>query len=172
MRGDYVRRGTLAEAIGVARDAGARSVVFDVEPVVASWYGSQPALDDGVACVLREAAAVSGIVMVCFATNSSRRPSGPPASEGIRVCYLASALKPFRLAPYQDFPRPGMLVGDQVLTDGLLARRLGYLFVHITPPHGHVPPRPWLLSRLGLVLRPLLFRKAQLARSTRRLGGE
>jgi predicted HAD superfamily phosphohydrolase YqeG len=122
--------------------------------------------------VLAEAAKVSGIVAVCFATNSSRRPSGPPASEGIRVCYLASALKPFRLAPYRGFPRPGMLVGDQLLTDGLLARRLGYLFVHVTPRSEHVPPRPWLLSRLGLLVRPLLFRKTQLASSTRRLGGE
>src|SRR5437763_16621209 len=124
MRGDYVRRGTLAEALHVARDVGARSVVFDVEPVVAPWYGGQPALDAGIACVLREAAKVSGIVTVCFATNSSRHPSGAPAAKGIRVHYLASALKPFRLAPYRGFPRPGPLAGDQLLTAGPLARRL------------------------------------------------
>lgn len=162
MRGEYVRRGTLSQALRVAGEVKARSVIFDVEPLVASWYGSQGALDAGVARALREAARISGVVTVCFATNSARRPSGVPASRGIQVRYLASALKPFRLAPYQGFPRPGMLIGDQLLTDGLLARRLGYLFVHVTPERKHVPPRPWLLSQLGRLLRPLLFRRLSL----------
>ncbi len=51
----------------------------------------------------------------------------------MRVVYLASAGKPLRTTPYRGFPRPGMVIGDQVATDGVLARRLGYAFVLFDP---------------------------------------
>ena len=70
---------------------------------------------------------------------------------------MASAAKPLRIAPYRDLPRPGAVIGDQLPTDGILAYRLGYLFLHYDPPYGHVPIGPRLMHRWGRVVRPVLF---------------
>jgi hypothetical protein len=107
---------------------------------------------------------------VVFSTNSSRRPSALPAAPGgeadadglvglagLRVEYVTSAAKPLRVAPYRDLPRPGAVIGDQLPTDGILAYRLGYLFLHYDPPYGHVPIGPRLMHRWGRVVRPVLF---------------
>jgi hypothetical protein len=51
-----------------------------------------------------------------------------------------------------------MVIGDQIATDGLLARRLGYAFVHFVPRLDHVPRGPWLLGQGGRAIRPLLYR--------------
>ena len=74
--------------------------------------------------------------------------------------YLASAGKPLRTAAYQRFPRPGMVIGDQVATDGILARRLGYAFVLYDPQSSGVPAGPRLMGAAGRLVRPLLFTRA------------
>ncbi|HTS99591.1 MAG TPA: hypothetical protein VMI33_23525 [Streptosporangiaceae bacterium] len=149
---------TLAEALRRAAQRGAKTLVLDVEPVVAYWDSGQQALDQGVRQALAQAGAVPGVAVVCFATNSARHPSASLACPGVRVEYLTSAGKPFRLAPYQGFPAPGVVIGDQPLTDGLLAGRLGYAFVHCTPDVARVPRGPWLLGQAGRLVRPLLDR--------------
>jgi predicted HAD superfamily phosphohydrolase YqeG len=136
----------------------ARTVIFDVEPLLADWDSSQEALDHGIARVLDEVAAIPGLQLVCFATNSSRRPSVIPACAGIQVEFVTSARKPLRTAPYRDFSRPGVVIGDQVLTDGLLARRLGFTFLHFAPALAAMPPGPRMLSRIGGLVRPVLWR--------------
>lgn len=159
-------RATFAQAAGlddVVRQAGelsARTMVFDVEPLVAYWDGGQDALDQGVAWVLSEVAAVPTVQVVCFATNSLRRPSAIPSEPGVRVVYLASAGKPLRTAPYRDFPRPGMVIGDQIVTDGILASRLGYTFVLVNPEVMDIPAGPRLMRAGGRLVRPLLFTRA------------
>lgn len=160
MREEQARIATLADGLRVVREIGAKTVILDVEPLVAYWDSGQRSLDQGIAQVLTEIAEVPGVVAVCFATNSARRPSADPAYPGIRVTYLASAYKPFRVDLYRDLPKPGVLIGDQVLTDGLLAVRLGYVFVQYTPEQDRVPQRPWLLAQLGRAARPLLFRRS------------
>ena len=60
---------------------------------------------------------------------------------------------------YRGFPLPGVVIGDQVATDGILARRLGYAFVLHRPP-GRIPAGPRLMNRLGQLVRPLLFTRA------------
>jgi hypothetical protein len=52
-----------------------------------------------------------------------------------------------------------VVIGDQVATDGILARRLGYAFVLHRPP-GRIPAGPRLMNRLGQLVRPLLFTRA------------
>jgi len=156
VRNGYVHVATLHDALRVAREYSAKTVVLDIEPVVAYWDSGQQALDQGLTHVLTEVGAVPGVLVVCFATNSARRPSVSLACPGVRVVYLASAGKPFRVAPYQDFPAPGALIGDQVLTDGLLARRLGYAFVHCTPELARVPRGPWLMNQGGRLALPLV----------------
>ena len=157
VRDGYRQVASLDAALEISRGLGARTVVLDVEPLVAAWRDGQQALDRGVADVLTRTAAVPGVVMVCFATNSARRPSVIPACPDVRTVYLASAGKPFRTAPYRGFPAPAVVIGDQIATDGMLARRLGCAFLHVVPGPACAPLGPRLLSRGGRALRPLLF---------------
>ena len=157
MRTGYERLAGLDEVLDCARELSARTVIFDIEPLVAYWDSGQADLDRGVALVLSQVETVPSVQVVCFATNSLRRPSGLSRADGVRVVYLTSAGKPLRIASYRSFPRPGMVIGDQIATDGILARRLGYVYVQNRPPLGRVPAGPRLMDRFGQLLRPLLF---------------
>jgi predicted HAD superfamily phosphohydrolase YqeG len=135
-------------------------VIFDVEPLVAYWDGDQEALDQGIARVLSEVSALPALQVLCFATNSARRPAVVPSRAGVQVVYLASAGKPFQTAAYRRFPRPGVVIGDQVATDGILARRLGYAFVWFDPHLAGIPAGPRLMAAWGRLVRPLLYTRA------------
>ena len=148
----------LADLLTEAGKLAVRTIIVDVEPLVAFWDSDQPALDRGIARVLGEVRAVPSVRAVVFATNSARRPSAVPACEGIQVSYVASARKPLHTAPYRDLPRPGAVAGDQLPTDGVLAYRLGFTFLHYVPEMTGVPRGPALMHRWGEPLRPLLFR--------------
>jgi len=133
-----------------------RTLIIDIEPLVAYWDSTQDALDRGITHVLDLVAAIPGVAVVCFATNSARRPSAQPRRAEVRVVYLASAHKPVQITPYLGFLRPGVVIGDQVLTDGLLAKRLRYVFLHYRAPLTGAPLGPQLLHRLGrLAQRPI-----------------
>jgi hypothetical protein len=93
-------------------------------------------------------------LFLAFATNSTRRPSGLPDG----VSYHSTALKPLRTKLYRGLPGPGVVIGDQVATDGLLAYRLGYSFVRYRPP-GRLEPGPRAMAALGELVRPLVFRR-------------
>jgi len=157
VRGAYHPYTDLDALLAKAAELSAKTLVFDVEPLVAYWDNGQDALDRGVAEILTKAATVPGVAVVCFSTNSLRRPTTVPTLPGVRVVYLASARKPLWIAPYADFPRPGVVIGDQVVTDGLLARRLGYTFLHYRPPHHRSAWGPRLLDYGGRLARPLFF---------------
>jgi hypothetical protein len=136
----------------------AQAVIIDIEPFVATWDSSQRALDEGIARVLERFAGIPSVRALCFATNSARLPSAMPDTQpGLRVDYQASARKPSRTAPYRDMPRPGVVVGDQIATDGILARRLRFTFLHVRQELRSMPVGPMLLSGWGQMLRPLLF---------------
>ena len=156
MRTVFEHAADLADAARQAGELSARTVVFDVEPLVAYWRGTQQDLDEGIARVLGSIATLPTVEVVCFSTNSPRRPSAAPGAAGVRVVYLASARKPLRTTAYQSFPRPGVVVGDQVATDGILARRLGYAFIQVDQPAG-IPVRPRLMAAAGRLVEPLLF---------------
>jgi hypothetical protein len=164
MTGAYERVTSLAELFARVGELAIKTLVFDIEPLVSPWNGGQQGLDRGVAEVLDQAGAVPSVRAVVFSTNSARRPSvfppalpSPAVPADLRVEYLASAAKPLRIGPYRDLPRPGAVIGDQVPTDGILAYRLGYLFLHFDPPYDDVPLGPRLMHRWGQVVRPVLF---------------
>ena len=149
----------LGDAVSLAGELSVRTVIVDVEPLVAYWDGTQESLDEGIARVLGEIVKLPTVEVVCFSTNSLRRPSVVPSPAGVRVVYLASAGKPLRTTAYRRFPRPGVVIGDQVATDGILARRLGYAFIQFDPPPG-VPVGPRLMAAAGRLVQPLLFTEA------------
>jgi predicted HAD superfamily phosphohydrolase YqeG len=144
----------------------ARTLIFDVEPLVAWWDTSQQTLDEGIAVVVAQLDQVPEVRDLMFATNSDRRPSALPSEPGVRVSYLASAGKPLRTGAYRGLPGPGAVIGDQVLTDGLLAYRLGFTFLHWDPRLAGVPIGPRAMNLLGRVARPLLFGRARAVRDS------
>jgi predicted HAD superfamily phosphohydrolase YqeG len=162
VRSAYKAVADLRDAERHAAELAVRTVIIDVEPLVAYWDSGQHVLDVGLSRVLADlAGSVPGLRAVCFATNSARRPTALPAAAGIDVSYVASARKPVHIAPYAALPRPGAVIGDQVPTDGLLARRLGFAFIHYIPAQEAVPPGPRLLHQGGRVLIPVLFRSGR-----------
>ncbi|MFD0636931.1 hypothetical protein ACFQ9X_40535 [Catenulispora yoronensis] len=125
---------TLDEVWTLIGGLGSRSLVFDVEPLVAIWDTDTAALDAGLAETLRRLEHLPDREVVLFSTNSARRPTALPGLPDTRIGYRSSADKPLRVNEYRDLPRPGLVVGDQLATDGALAWRLGFDFVHYQPP--------------------------------------
>jgi len=157
VRPRYERIADLGELMRHAGNLHVRTMIFDVEPLVAYWDSGQEVLDQGIARVCSEVGAMPDVQVLCFATNSLRRPSIVPGRPGLRVVYLAAAGKPLRTAPYRDFPRPGVVIGDQVGTDGILARRLDYAFVLYDARVLGAPAGPRLMGTWGKLVRPLLY---------------
>jgi hypothetical protein len=159
MRTRYERHRQLDDVLDRAGKLSMRTIIFDVEPLVSWWDNTQESLDWGVAMVVGKVSTLPTVRALVFSTNSVRRPTViPEAGRDLEVSYLASAAKPLRTAPYRDLPRPGAVVGDQVPTDGLLARRLGYTFLHYEPPLDGIPLGPRVMHRLGRLGLPLLFK--------------
>ena len=139
----------LADVFARAGQLAVTTMIFDIEPLVAPWNSGQQALDSGIAEVLSQVRTVPSVRAVVFSTNSARRPSAVPAGRGLQVRYLASAGKPLRTAPYRDLPRPGAVIGDQLPTDGVLAYRLGYTFLHYAPADGRRADRAPVHAPMG-----------------------
>jgi hypothetical protein len=158
MPAGYERLTDLSGVLARARELSARTLIFDVEPLVAWWDTSQQTLDQGIGGIVTQLDQVPEVRDVMFATNSARRPSALPSVPGVRVSYLASAGKPLRTEAYHGLPGPGAVIGDQVLTDGLLAYRLGFTFLHWDPRLAGIPPGPRLMRLFGRLARPLVFR--------------
>lgn len=160
MRSGYEHLTDLADVLDRAARLSVRTMVVDIEPLVSWWDNDQASLDWGVAMVAGRAATLPALRVLVFATNSVRRPSSLPSGPdrpGVEVRYLASAGKPLRTAPYRGLPRPGAVVGDQVATDGLLAWRLGFTFLHYQPALAGIPLGPRLMHSLGRLAVPLIF---------------
>jgi predicted HAD superfamily phosphohydrolase YqeG len=147
-----------SEATRRIAELAARTVIIDVEPLIAFWNTDQHILSEGVAAILANLGAEPGQIRhVVFATNSARRPAAIPALDGVQISYLALARKPLRTVPYRDLPNPGVVIGDQIATDGVLAWRLGYAFLRYTPDTLTIPLGPRIMAGLGQPLRKLLF---------------
>jgi hypothetical protein len=154
MRTAYREVSDLAGAAGWLRELGARTVVIDVEPLVAGWDTGAAELRRGVDEAVALLADVAGLEVVGFATNSLRRLAGAHGA----FFFVTAARKPLLTRPYRDLPRPAVLVGDQLATDGVLAWRLGFAFAHVHHRGTRLPRGPAALGQLGRPLRRLLFR--------------
>src|SRR5262245_27049437 len=103
MKTRYMRATTPDEVWVCLAALQVKTVVFDVEPLVAFWDTDQHSLDDGIASVLAAAARI-GPNTVIFATNSARTPTMSPTVAWAAVRYLTSARKPLRVNTFQDLP--------------------------------------------------------------------
>ena len=113
------------------------ALVIDVEPFVAAWRTDEATLARGLREQLAACEGLQGLHAVWFVTNSHREPREGLASEALSVGYISRARKPFldlrRLHLSSD---PVVVLGDQVLTDGLTAWRLGATFLQIPLTEG------------------------------------
>ena len=157
MTRDYERFASVRDLVKRASELSPKTMIVDVEPLVAWWDSGQEPLDSGLTSMVNQLGGVAGVRVLCFATNSARRPSRVPPGAVAQVVYLACAGKPLQIAQYQSLPAPGVVIGDQVLTDGMLARRLGYRFLHYCPEPASMPIGPRLLRYCGQLALPLVF---------------
>ena len=132
MRASYEQLAELPDVLARARELSVRTMIFDVEPLVAWWDSGQESLDRGIAAVLSELGELPDVRAVVFATNSVRRPSTIPSLPGVRVTYLASAGKPLRTAPYRALPRPGAVIASSDANRQNSARFIGVSLLDLT----------------------------------------
>jgi predicted HAD superfamily phosphohydrolase YqeG len=135
-----------------------RTLVLDVEPLICRWRSEQRRLEDGLRAMLsRIGDDHPGIERVVFLTNSGRKPAAPPRVANLAATYVSKARKPWlRLTNLRAAPVPLVVVGDQVLTDGILAWRLNATFVQVPIPVG-APFAVRCQRLLGDMLAVLLF---------------
>lgn len=157
MRVPYREVTNLSTVVDWLDELGARTVVLDVEPLVAVWDTGEAELERGVEEAVALLAEVPSLESVGFATNSLRRLSGAVAGDAF---FVTAARKPLLTRPYRDLPHPGVVVGDQLATDGVLAWRLGFAFGYVRHPEMRRPFGPTALRALSSPLRHLLFRPA------------
>ena len=140
----------LLVALGRLRPA---TLVVDVEPLVVPW-DSAPTLfanaaDDFMQTVRANLPSVTSVVN----SSHSRCPRAADGKPDIRI--VTAARKPWRTKYLHDEPGPVAVAGDQVLTDGLLAWRLGASFLHWQVA-GPMPRWPRLQRWIGRIAAPFL----------------
>ncbi|HUA30755.1 MAG TPA: hypothetical protein VMC03_17865 [Streptosporangiaceae bacterium] len=160
MRADYQQVSDRDELLSCVAGLSPKTVIFDIEPVVAVWNTGNTELSGGVQRVAKELSAIPGIEFIGFVTNSRRRTPVTSQVGGPNVFYVSSAHKPLLIERYRHLPRPGAVIGDQLATDGIFAWRLGFDFLHYNPGAGESPPGVRLMNLTGSLLRPLFFNSA------------
>lgn len=136
----WVIPGDLALLVPAIADCRPATLILDVEPLVAPWDSDISTFVQKASGLCRVIAAqVPSMNVLVFATNSRRPRPGPPADGTLRTLLVTGAAKPWRTSYLRDLPRPIVVAGDQVLTDGLLAWRLDATFLHYAAGQ----PVPW-----------------------------
>jgi predicted HAD superfamily phosphohydrolase YqeG len=161
MRVEYRQVDDLGDVVRWLTELGSRTVIFDVEPLIALWDTGEDILREGVDTTITEILAVKDIEVIGFATNSLRHLQIHPDHDGVQAFYISRAVKPFATRRHRRLPRPGALVGDQIATDGLLAWRLGFAFAHVQHSSSRHPWGPRLMYHLGRPLTSRLFQPDQ-----------
>jgi predicted HAD superfamily phosphohydrolase YqeG len=148
------------EISSAIEDLRTATVLLDVEPLVCLWNSGDDELAAGLTLMLERIVAVPSLRAAVFITNSRRVPSIPLHNSRLAVSYLHSARKPWlSLEHFRVLPRPVAVVGDQPLTDGLLAWRLRAPFVQLGLPE-QTPPGIRLQAKLGGAVLRTLFASA------------
>jgi len=132
-----------------------RILILDIEPLLIDWKAPDGAWSLRPEDLL-DAVSGSGVQTLRLVSNSRRSFAALP--EGLADNLVMRAWKPWtslRRLRLDDAEQPGVVCGDVSLTDGLLAARLGFVFVHL-----EIDRRP-LYPALQDFCGPLLRRRAQ-----------
>jgi hypothetical protein len=129
---------------------GSGTAIIDVEPIVSHWKQNQEDLDRGLRSVLAKLADIP----LVFVTNSDRSPSNE--CTGRAVTFISKARKPFTRLPANM--AYSAVIGDQILTDGLLAWRYQTLYIQTPLPPG-TPLGICVQRFIGNLLIHLMFRE-------------
>lgn len=165
LRSTLIRADSPEDVAAAIIELDAASVIADVEPLACMWGSDDRALLDGTATVLHALERAPSLVEVVFVTNSRRVPSVALEHAPLRVGYCSHAGKPWiDLAQFRALPRPLVVVGDQLLTDGLLAWRLDAPFIRLELPPG-APLGVRLQSALGSIVGRMFFRRPSTCRA-------
>jgi hypothetical protein len=157
MRADYQQFSDQDELLSCVDSLSPKTVILDVEPFVALWNTGTSELSGGVERLANKLSAIPGIEILGFVTNSRRHTPVTGQADGPSVFYVSSAHKPLLIQRYRHLPRPGVVIGDQLATDGIFAWRLGFDFLHYNPGAGQSPRGVRIMNLTGNVLRPLFF---------------
>jgi len=146
----------VAGVVAALNELGPKCALVDIEPLVAAWASGPDALSSGIIETVEALAKVKSVRRIAFLTNSRRRLDVMPASvASVELSYTARAMKPWKVRELRGLPKPLVVVGDQVLTDGLLAFRLDADFVLVCSISA--PWWPRLQAWAGKYLLPYIF---------------
>jgi predicted HAD superfamily phosphohydrolase YqeG len=136
---------------------GAASVVVDVEPLIVRWGGTEKEYSRGLVELIETLTTRSTHLRTIIVASNSPRPRPPwKASLNIELVAVIGARKPYRTSYLRHIRAPVVVVGDQVLTDGILALRIGATFCHWQTTKA-IPWWPRLQRLVGHLIARLLF---------------
>jgi predicted HAD superfamily phosphohydrolase YqeG len=153
-----------AVLISLAAELQTRTLVVDVEPLLNAWDATAEVVITSAIAFANEATArIPSLQALVFATNA--KMSFVNGQEiGDDVLFISAARKPWRTDYVKGGPGPVTVIGDQLLTDGLLARRLGGTFLHWRPC-GHIPAWPRMQTFTGKLIENVFFARQDLSAS-------
>lgn len=133
------------------------TVVVDVEPLILAW-GSDSALFPEAASNFVHLISTGSpqVRNIIFATNSARWIQAPPAKSILHTSVVVGARKPVHMSYLRRCGSPIVVIGDQLLTDGLLAVRAGGSFVHWQGTT-IMPWWPRAQTIMGRLIQPIFF---------------
>jgi hypothetical protein len=152
---------TVADLIGEFQPA---TVVADVEPLVAP---RDSAASDVVSGAVRfterlVAAAPATLSLLVFASNARLHVPEKMKVENVVAVFVSPAWKPWTVSYIAKAPRPMVVVGDQVVTDGIIAVRMQVPFIHSVTGN-RVPWWPRLQAAIGTPVAKVVFRDRALS---------
>jgi predicted HAD superfamily phosphohydrolase YqeG len=135
------------------------TVVADVEPLVAAWDSAAAEVERRAARFAEKLAAAMPrtLRLLVFASNSRMPVPADLRAENIDIVFVSAARKPWVTRYLAAAPRPIVVVGDQVVTDGLLAVRLRAAFIHFIA-EDRPPWWPRLQAVIGKPVARIVFR--------------
>lgn len=133
-----------------------RTLIVDVEPLLSPWDAAAETLPAATAAFANESTArIPSLEYLIFATNARIPFIKTPETDG-RFLFISAARKPWRINYLRGSSTPITVIGDQVLTDGLLAHRLGGNFLHWRSDYT-VPLWPRVQAIAGKPIEYILF---------------
>ena len=133
---------------------GPATLIFDVDNTLVRQGAPPDEFIEAVNAVIDRFEAHPSVDRVIALTNGAQRAVPRLVSRGNKPWTTRRRLK---LTGISDL----VVVGDQVLTDGVLAWRLGATFVHLVIDDSSEPPDQSRMRRRGKCLESLLFREDQ-----------